>query len=356
MIETITLDTRKCYSPVVKPRISPLRRGERNNVTLTVAVRRDRRPYDLAGMTAHLVWKAEDDKLVGPVPMEVTDQAAGTVSCTLPDACYSAVGMARAYIELRRGTELVDTTDELLIEVLDCIDADGEQAEEYKPLIVEVKEAADADTRAAERAEQGEDWRVEAETSRASAETAREQAETERTNCWANLKADAKAAIAEVKATEAKLYPAAENILVGSETGAVVHVDDAFAGASLRGITVEGACKQDGTPSPDSPVPIEVIEHPVVRVTGRNLAHIAADMPRADCDTDFYNTAKRIIPPGTYIEGLTFNNYLAPGNISELKIAEGSIAFDTTDHGYGVGVGVNLANGATYIDSVADYH
>ena len=81
----------------------------------------------------------------------------------------------------------------------------------------------------------------------------------------------AEAAIAEVKATEAKLYPAAENVLVGSEAGTVAHVDDAFNGATLRGITVEGACKQDGTPSPEAPVPIGVVEHPVVRVTGRNL-------------------------------------------------------------------------------------
>lgn len=81
---------------------------------------------------------------------------------------------------------------------------------------------------------------------------------------------DARDAIADVKATEAKLYPAAENILVGSETGAVVHVEDAFAGAALREITVEGACKQDGTPSPDNPVPIQSIENPVVKVTGKN--------------------------------------------------------------------------------------
>lgn len=82
---------------------------------------------------------------------------------------------------------------------------------------------------------------------------------------------DAQAAIAEVKATEAKLYPVAENILVGSETGAVAHVDDAFAGAALRKITVEGAVKQDGIPSPESPKPITVIEHPAVKVVGRNL-------------------------------------------------------------------------------------
>lgn len=70
-----------------------------------------------------------------------------------------------------------------------------------------------------------------------------------------------------------------ENVLVGSETGAVAHVDDAFAGASLRGITVEGACKQDGTPSPDNPVPIQVIEHPVLCVTGRSLLDLSTLSP-----------------------------------------------------------------------------
>lgn len=82
---------------------------------------------------------------------------------------------------------------------------------------------------------------------------------------------DARDAIAEVKATEAKLYPAAENILVGSDSGAVAHVEDAFEGATLRKITVEGACKQDGTPGPDAPKPITVIEHPTVKVAGKNL-------------------------------------------------------------------------------------
>lgn len=236
MNQTIKHDAKKREGSFCKERIYPLRRGERNNVTLTVAVRRDRRPYDLAGMTAHLVWQAADGKLVGPVPMEVADQAAGTVRCTLPNACYAAVGTARAYIEIRNGAELVDTTDEMLINVLDCIDADAEQAEEYKPLIAEAREATDAAIKAAAKAV-----------------------------------SDTQAAIADVKATEAKLYPVAENILVGSETGTVAHVEDAFAGASLRKITVEGACKQDGIPSPDAPVPIEVIENPVLWVTGRNV-------------------------------------------------------------------------------------
>jgi hypothetical protein len=299
MIETITLDTRKDYAGGGNAHISPLRRGERNNVRLTVVVLRDSKPYDLTGMTAHLVWKAADGKLVGPVPMDVTDTTEGIVSCILPEACYSAVGMARAYIELRGGEELVDTTDEMLIKVLDCIDADGVQAEEYKTLIVEVKEATDAAIKAAASAESGEDGRVKAETSRASAETAREQAETERTNGWANLKADAQAAIAEVKATEANLYPAAENVLVGSETGTVAHVEDAFAGAALREITVEGACKQDGTPSPDNPVPIHVIENPVLRVTGRNLVDVPDKTINAG--SGGYIVPCGLIPSGTEI-------------------------------------------------------
>lgn len=116
---------------------------------------------------------------------------------------------------------------------------------------------------------------VDAAVKRADAATAKAEAAVETADS-ANTAAtkavtDARDAIADVKATEAKLYPAAENILVGSETGTVAHVDDAFAGVSLREITVEGACKQDGTPSPDNPVPIQVIENPVVKVAGRNL-------------------------------------------------------------------------------------
>ena len=120
---------------------------------------------------------------------------------------------------------------------------------------------------------------VDAAVKRSDAATAQAEAATETADA-ANTAAtqavgDARDAIADVKATEAKLYPAAENILVGSETGAVAHVEDAFAGAALRKITVEGACKQDGIPSPDAPKPITVVENPVVNVTGMNLFDIS---------------------------------------------------------------------------------
>lgn len=57
------------------------------------------------------------------------------------------------------------------------------------------------------------------------------------------------------KAVSEKADKARQNILIGSETGNPVSVSDAFS-APLCGLTVYGKSTQDGTPSPDSPVPI----------------------------------------------------------------------------------------------------
>lgn len=81
----------------------------------------------------------------------------------------------------------------------------------------------------------------------------------------------AEAAAQQATAAANKVFPAADNILVGSASGAVAHAEDAFEGAALRGIAVEGACRQDGIPSPDAPKPISVVEDPAVKVTGKNL-------------------------------------------------------------------------------------
>ena len=63
-----------------------------------------------------------------------------------------------------------------------------------------------------------------------------------------------------------------QNVLVGSETGNPVSCDDAFA-APLCGLYVYGKSTQDGTPSPDNPVPIVSAGDGgsvVVKVTGKN--------------------------------------------------------------------------------------
>ena len=62
--------------------------------------------------------------------------------------------------------------------------------------------------------------------------------------------ADAKATGDAISAVKAR-----QNVLVGTETGNPIAVDDAFP-APLCGLTVYGRSTQDGTPTPDAPVPI----------------------------------------------------------------------------------------------------
>lgn len=64
-----------------------------------------------------------------------------------------------------------------------------------------------------------------------------------------------------------------QNVLVGSETGNPASCNDAFA-APLCGLTVYGKSTQDGTPTPDAPVPIVSAGDSgsvAVKVTGKNL-------------------------------------------------------------------------------------
>lgn len=63
-----------------------------------------------------------------------------------------------------------------------------------------------------------------------------------------------------------------QNVLVGSETGNPISCNDAYS-APLCGLTVYGNSTQDGTPSPDNPVPIVSAGDSgsvVVKVTGKN--------------------------------------------------------------------------------------
>ena len=82
-------------------------------------------------------------------------------------------------------------------------------------------------------------------------------------------------AISELKEDIAALQKR-QNVLVGSETGNPVSCDDAFA-APLCGLNVYGKSTQDGTPTPDSPVPIVSAGDGgtiAVKMTGKNLLYI----------------------------------------------------------------------------------
>lgn len=391
MDQIIELDTHKREYQYGKSRIAPLRRGEKNNVLLTVKICTNGVPYDLSGKTAGLIATTAAGKLVGPYEMKCAE--AGIARIMLPAALYSAVGAFTGYVEIREGGTLVDTTDSFGGKVIECAELDPEQTEEFTPLLgklqnavaeeakrveaekarvqaeteratgfAEAKQASQAATKAANDAAEGanlaassastaaksantaagkatnaaakaeSDVRafvnaadtaigdaiaaaredVDAAVKRSDAATAKAEDATETANA-ANTAAtqavsDARKAIAEVKATEAKLYPAAENILVGSETGAVVHAEDAFDGAALRKITVEGACKQDGIPSQDAPKPITVIENPTVKVVGRNLLRYKEGLAQSTVNGVTYTPLQ---DGGVKMEGLaTVESYL----------------------------------------------
>lgn len=84
--------------------------------------------------------------------------------------------------------------------------------------------------------------------------------------------ADAKATGDAISAVKTR-----QNVLVGTETGNPISVDDAFS-APLCGLTVYGKSTQDGTPAPDAPVPIVSAGDGgsvAVKVTGKNLLNPA---------------------------------------------------------------------------------
>ena len=67
-----------------------------------------------------------------------------------------------------------------------------------------------------------------------------------------------------------------QNVLVGSETGNPISCNDAYS-APLCGLSVYGKSTQDGTPSPDNPVPIVSAGDGgsvAAKVTGKNLLNI----------------------------------------------------------------------------------
>ena len=109
--------------------------------------------------------------------------------------------------------------------------------------------------------------------------------------------ADAKATGDAINAVKAR-----QNIIVGAETGNPISVDDAFP-APLCGLTVYGKSTQDGTPTPDAPVPIVSAGESgsvAVKVTGKNLLYLP-DIEERTVDGITYSVKNGVIKAkGTY--------------------------------------------------------
>lgn len=107
--------------------------------------------------------------------------------------------------------------------------------------------------------------------------------------------------------------------------------------SKLMELTVYGESVQDGTPTPDAPIPIQTVR-------GINLLDYNA--PRKTGATP--NTTVRSLDGSGVWVGMTRNNYCNPRNITSLEITDSAITFSSASAGYGVGCEVSVEPGATY--------
>lgn len=98
-----------------------------------------------------------------------------------------------------------------------------------------------------------------------------------------------------------------QNVLVGSETGNPIDVDDAFA-APLCGLNVYGKSTQNGTPTPDAPVPIVSAGDSgsvAVRLTGANML----EGTKPGVKSTVYGITYTIDESGVLITGTATNDF-----------------------------------------------
>ena len=106
-------------------------------------------------------------------------------------------------------------------------------------------------------------------------------------------------AIADVKATEAKLYPVAENVLKGTAKDAFIHVDDAFP-SSLLGIEIEGATEQTTTTGKNllNPEPLKDISNFDTNQSGEGFYVYEFEAPSAG---DYTVSVKQAVKYANYL-------------------------------------------------------
>lgn len=129
--------------------------------------------------------------------------------------------------------------------------------------------------------------------------------------------ADAKATGDAISAVKAR-----QNILVGTETGNPIAVDDAFS-APLCGLTVYGKSTQNGTPTPDAPVPIVSAGDGgsvVVKVTGANML----EGTKPGVKSTVYGITYTTYENGFFITGTATNDFtILLHNDSKYRLTHG---------------------------------
>lgn len=240
----------------------------------------------LAGQAADSAFEAQNSATKAAASQQAAESnaAAAQGSATKADASASTAvqGQQRAEAAATRAETAQQQTESASTDALDKISSaktdalkalDTKQTSATTAVESAKGKALDAVTDAQDTATQA----VQAE--QASATTAVKKAGAE---VLASIPEDYQTTVQKVKELDAQkvetdeaisAVKARQNILAGSEIGNPISVDDAFP-APLCGLTVYGRSTQDGTPTPDAPVPIVSAGDGgsvAVKVTGKNL-------------------------------------------------------------------------------------
>lgn len=146
-------------------------------------------------------------------------------------------------------------------------------------------------------------------------------------------------AIADVKATEAKLYPVAENVLKGTAKDTFIHVDDAFP-SSLLGIEIEGATEQATTAGKNllDYFKLSKLSSSIYAVENENLKVLA-------CDGRAWNTVSMLmtLKAGTYCASGAYFEIRSESDNSDIFSGKGKFTLNK-DTEVKVKVGTNLSS------------
>ena len=256
------------------------------NVSAENAARAQVTASQLAGQAADSASEAQNSATKAAASQQAAESnaAAAQGSATKADASASTAvqGQQRAEAAATRAETAQQQTESVSTDALDKISSaktdalkalDTKQTSATTAVESAKGKALDAVTDAQDTATQA----VQAE--QASATTAVKKAGAE---VLTSIPEDYQTTVQKVKELDAQkvetdeaisAVKARQNVLVGTETGNPLSVDDAFP-APLCGLTVYGKSTQDGTPTPDAPVPIVSAGDGgsvAVKVTGTNM-------------------------------------------------------------------------------------